>query len=242
MIPDAKFAEIRKAILYRDIECMADLVDAIKTNTTSHQVVNMEEGNVLRDWTTLLHAAGYQSVPGIKKCHVITMRAGEPGKVLISNLPSPTLLQNIPLSLEIKQRLPVRDEGTRVVVKEPEFLALNPPPTPFRGMKKTKQENIETHIIPFVLPNKRRQWPPLSLGNALLASASAQPLQIESASATPDIEDVVQSLSAEDSACLRADAWKRWWDEQHKPPKRKQPLMLPQTRPSKRQRRAPLFE
>ena len=130
MIPDAKFAEIRKAILYRDIECMADLVDAIKTNTTSHQVVNMEEGNVLRDWTTLLHAAGYQSVPGIKKCHVITMRAGEPGKVLISNLPSPTLLQNIPLSLEVKQQLPVRNEG--IVVKEPEFLALNPPPIPFR--------------------------------------------------------------------------------------------------------------
>jgi len=129
MILDAKFAEIRKAILYRDIECMSDLVDAIKTNTTNVSG-EYRRRQCTRDWITLLHAVGYQAVLGIKKCHVITMRAGEPGKALISNLPSPTLLQNIPLSLEVKQQLPVRNEG--IVVKEPEFLALNPPPIPFR--------------------------------------------------------------------------------------------------------------
>jgi len=41
-------------------------------------------------------------VLSIKKCHVITIKTGEPSKVLISNLSLLTLLQNIPLSLEVK--------------------------------------------------------------------------------------------------------------------------------------------
>jgi len=247
MIPDAKFAEIRKGMYYRDIECKQDLKETITMST--HQVIDMEIEGTFGEWDTLLHAFGYRPLTGIKRMHVLTMSAACLGRVMMSNLPPLWMLQKLRnFPVEMQAKLPERIESTVVINTSPRYQVLKPSPTPFRGMKAKKEADIKKHVLAFVSEEKKKLWPPFRLGNALLAGATALPAlpSPTDTSDKPEDFEIEDSLPSIEAPAIDASAWRKWWQEQTKPKKRKQQKvtnneLVPAERASKRQRRIPLF-